>query len=225
MSDTFSAPDDGMTHPSCWNALPWYVNGTLDAEAASALERHVAQCAECAAELKLQRALHSQLRDGDAVLMAPQSSWTKMLARLDGEEEAFMTRRDSGSIGWRWAVAAQALIIVGLGGVVWQQSRAPEAQIRAAPRYETLTADAVGESQTAEISRMEGLVRVVFGRHTALADVNELLRDLHLRIVSGPSDADVYTLAAANGATDSPAELLARLRADARVVFAEPNRQ
>lgn len=206
-----------MPHSRCWNALPWYVNGTLSGDDAAAVERHVGQCADCAAELQLQRAMQANVRDGDAVLMAPQSSWQKMVERLDREDEA-LARTTPRATALKWAVAAQALLIVGLIGAVWQQARMAEGNARLQPRYETLTS-----VQQAPVAR--GGVRVVFGREITVSEVNELLRDSNLQIVSGPTEAGVYTLARIGAADDVGAEnLLKRLRADARVVFAEPDR-
>jgi hypothetical protein len=71
-------------------------------------------------------------------------------------------------------------------------------------------------------------MRVVFRRDVAVAEVNALLRQLPAQIVAGPSEAGVYTLAVpvANPNTADKkkvaADLLARVRADTRVLFAEP---
>lgn len=217
-----------MPHARCWNALPWYVNGTLTGDEAAALERHVAQCADCAAELQQQRALQAELRDGDAVLMAPQSSWQKMVERLDREDEALARGVSPRASGLRWVVAAQALLIVGLTGAMWhhsrEQSREQHRDARLAPQYETLTS-----SQGMPDAR--GQVRVVFGRDVSVNEVNALLRESHLQIVAGPTEAGVYTLAhfaeaVQSAATQSETDAaLKRLRADARVVFAEPDRR
>jgi hypothetical protein len=71
-------------------------------------------------------------------------------------------------------------------------------------------------------------MRVVFRRDAPVAEVNALLRQLPAQIVAGPSEAGVYTLAVpvANPSTadrkKTAADLLARVRADSRVIFAEP---
>jgi len=158
-------------------------------------------------------------------LMAPQSAWKKMAERLDREDESLTRGRfkqRSKTVGvWPWAVAAQALLIVGLIAVVWQQARSPEsASMRVAmePRYETLTA-AAADSVVARDA-----VRVVFRRDVSLAEVNALLRESAAQIVAGPTEAGVYVLRQSpdHGASANTADLLKVLRADARVVFAEP---
>jgi hypothetical protein len=218
-------------HARCRQLIPWCVNGTLSADEMSGAEQHFAACADCKAELELQRALQSQLLDGDPVMIAPQSAWQKMTERLDNEDEALA--RGYFKIGlqdtkaWRWTVAAQALLILGLTTVVWQQARSPDAPNADAaqsdamlqPRYETLT--------TKPEMAPEGAVRVVFRHDATLAEVNALLRGLSTHIVAGPSEAGVYMLALPSSATVSDSlvqatALLTTLRADARVVFAEP---
>jgi hypothetical protein len=154
-----------------------------------------------------------------------------MAERLDSEDEALARGHFKSQPKFAgmlpWAVAAQTLLIVGLTTVIWQQSRAPDSAALQSdamlqPRYETLTSTA-GDAASARES-----MRVVFRRDVAVAEVNALLRQLPAQIVSGPSEAGVYTLAVPvtnPGAIDDKtvaADLLARLRADARVIFAEP---
>ena len=225
MNEDLQAQSD-TEHARCWRQLPWWVNGTLSSDEANRIEQHVTACRECTAELELQRALQAQLRDGDPVLMAPQSAWQSMSARLDSEDEAlarghFKLGSGTGSAR-RWAVAAQALLIVGLTTVVWQQAKSPDVTAERTdallqPRYETLTSN----SEVAP----EGVVRVVFRPDATLVAVNALLRELSTQIVAGPTEAGVYMLSmpspAVNGSSDQAA-LLKSLRGDARVIFAEP---
>jgi anti-sigma factor RsiW len=231
MNDDLQIQRVAAEHARCWQLIPWYINGTLSADEASGAEQHFASCPECAKELEQHRGLQTQLRDGDPVLMGPQSAWQKMAERLDSEDEALARGHfrlgSKGNVAWRWAVAAQALLIVGLTTVVWQQSRAPDSpgsidmptDAMLQPSYVTLTASS--EAVT------DGAVRVVFRHDVSLADVNALLRELSTQIVAGPSEASVYTLALPNFVTASSgveqtAAMLKVLRGDARVVFAEP---
>jgi hypothetical protein len=68
------------------------------------------------------------------------------------------------------------------------------------------------------------LIRVVFAPGTNVADMTGLLQQVGARIVDGPSEAGTYALVldpvAREG--DVVATSVARLRADARIVFAEP---
>src|SRR5689334_14663221 len=48
-----------MTHDEAWHALPFFINGTLRGPTRTAVETHLAQCAECRSELAGQ----AQVRD------------------------------------------------------------------------------------------------------------------------------------------------------------------
>jgi anti-sigma factor RsiW len=231
MNDDLHAQRVAAEHARCRQLIPWWVNGTLSAEEMSGVEQHFVACVECAAELELQRALQSQLRDGDPVLMAPQSAWQKMAERLDNEDEAlargYFRSGPKDNSAWRWAVAAQALLIVGLTTAVWQQAHSPETNTAELdtllqPRYVTLTSGAAVAT--------DGAVRVVFRQDVTLAEVNALMRELSTQIVAGPTEAGVYTLAWPSTTTvttsaEQATVMLKNLRADARVVFAEPAEQ
>jgi hypothetical protein len=101
---------------------------------------------------------------------------------------------------------------------------------RLQPIYETLTSPTALPVTAATSSES---VRVVFRRDVALAEVNALLREIPAQIIAGPTEAGVFTLAlpvadasnvdlTKNGQTNSAVSVLARLRTDARVIFAEP---
>src|SRR6187402_363684 len=49
------------THAEAWALLPWLANGRLPASDREWVEAHVAQCAECRAELDAQRKVASQI--------------------------------------------------------------------------------------------------------------------------------------------------------------------
>ena len=86
----------------------------------------------------------------------------------------------------------------------------------AAARYETLTSPA----SVAEGTR----IRAVFARTMTIGELRTLLTTQRLLILAGPSDAGVFTLAATDGTLDRVRldALLATLRADSHVLFAEP---
>jgi hypothetical protein len=68
------------------------------------------------------------------------------------------------------------------------------------------------------------VIRVVFAGNVALDDMNRVLRGIGAQIIAGPSEAGVYTLGLAAGTADKSGveKAIAQLRADGRVMFAEP---
>ncbi len=88
--------------------LPELVNGRLDAELQLAVEAHVAECAECAAEVTLLRSLRP------ALMSAPVIDTQRIAAAVRAQTAASPQRvAAQRSAPWRLALAAAALIAVG----------------------------------------------------------------------------------------------------------------
>jgi len=209
-------------HRECWDLLPWLVNGNLTAPQTERLEAHLAECPACTEELRAQHELRDRLREqvrlSDVVLLAPQTGWQAMQNRLDaeagetgGSQRPVRMRRRLFFSGVAASVAIA--VVAGLSAaLVWQsQQRSAE---RATPRYQTLTTDLSPADSNTQL-------RVVFSPDVAVSDAAALLRVIPAQIVAGPSEAGVYTVALQNEPVALP-ELLARLRADGRIVFVEP---
>ncbi|HEY4368665.1 MAG TPA: zf-HC2 domain-containing protein [Steroidobacteraceae bacterium] len=223
-------------HQACWELLPWRTNGRLSSQDSLLVETHLAHCEECRTELRVQEELFEQINRGDALVLAPQASLQKLLARLDADDAPATTQpnlaADAGNAEEvaslkpaaiapsarprQWlmiAVAAQGLVIAILFGALWWQVDDSLTE----PRFATLT------SEPAVIPQGPA-IRVVFDNDVGVRDINELLQSLGAQVIAGPGQAGVYTLALEPQATpDSDvATVLSKLRADARVVFAEP---
>ncbi len=245
---------EAALHEQCWELLPWWVNGSLSPDRTDMIERHIARCVECASEVRALNALQAQMRASDSIMLAPQASWQKMAERLDheeamleGEESAESTlnpirapssRFASGrAIRWQAIAAMQGIAILGLiAAVVWQTRGSTRGEYsadagnptsfavvnpNALAQYSTLTAASDAASPHA--------LRVVFRNDVPVAEITGMLRALPAQIVSGPSEAGVYTLGlvtTADGAA-KPSEslmipqLLTKLRSDTRVIFVE----
>jgi hypothetical protein len=223
------------THQACWELLPWMVNGRLGQQELLLVESHLARCEECRAELHVQRHLYEQISRKDALVLAPQSSMQKLMARLDADADVTASSRSVTSDApqtdipvathpvvadethrsphwFKYAIASQgALIVVLLGALSWQVGGS-----LTAPRFTTLT------SEPSTIAHGPA-IRVVFATDVEMRDVNELLQSLGAQVVAGPGQAGVYTLVLEPSVTPGGdvSAVLTSLRADARVVFAE----
>jgi hypothetical protein len=105
------------------------------------------------------------------------------------------------------SVAVMAVALSLLAAERWMQFRARTS----APNYYTVTtptSHAPGE-----------VIRAVFSPTITLVELQAILDEAQLRIVSGPTEAGVYSLAANSGRPVSSS--LASLRAHAKVRFAE----
>ncbi len=161
----------------------------------------------------------------------------RVTARIDGAEAAGSAGAAAGRRPGRWSalaatprpvrwlLAAQAAALVAaiLGGTALRPGGGePGGPVSGAPAgaFHTLSDPAPPGPAGGEPR-----VRVVFADGAAAAAVRDLLLAARARVVDGPTPFGVYTVEtlAAGGGRDRGAELLlARLRVDPAVVFAEP---
>lgn len=195
-------------HEQCWELIPWIVNGRAsDAEQRAALA-HAEDCAECREELARHREIQSHMRGNDDVITAPTASWQALLAHIDEQSTAEAARPHR--IKRPWLIAAvwvQAVAIAGLAGALFSYVASRE------PVYTTLS--------TPQSVDRRAAVRVVFAPTAKLNDINQLLHQVDCDIISGPSEAGVFTLATDEG--KDVHGIISTLREHPEVLFAEPS--
>ncbi len=211
-------------HQRLGQLLPWYVNGTLEAAERRRLEEHLADCPACRAELEAEQAVAEALRAGAEEAPAPHpQQLERLLERLDEapEPQPASARRPwtrlaprrgwHGWHGWQLLAGLQAAAILALGFLLARGGPAP------APAYRTL-ADPPAATAPAGLR-----VRVVFAPQASMEQVQALLAQVGAGVVAGPSPLGAYTLDIPKAAEAEPPQLLlAVLRANAAVRFAEP---
>ena len=197
-------PLDSDEHRRAQELLPWFVNGTLDADEAAPVAAHLAQCARCRDDAREQAAL--QASAGAAAHSSPEAdrSWASLRSRLEtGAERPLRVPAISlrpGKPGLRVALMLQSVVIVALAIalVVMASDREPYRAMGAQPPTQ---ADAV----------------VVFRPDATNQQMRAALGAAHARIVGGPTATDAYLLRLGDAAPDA----LARLRAQPGVVTVE----
>jgi anti-sigma factor RsiW len=212
-------------HEQVLAMLPWYVNGTLGELDAQRVDAHLQACVDCSNNLALELSVYRGMTAERAVEYMPAASLKRLQARLDGvaAPAAAKAAADAGptgtqpmtrsrhSIPWVGVMAASvAVMAVALGLLTadrWQSSHSSSSQ----PRYYTVTT---------AIPRPQGeVIRAVFSPAITLNELQGILDEAQLKIVSGPTEAGVYSLAAKSS---RPVKLsLALLRGHAKVRFAE----
>jgi anti-sigma-K factor RskA len=222
MGRVISMPGDA--HQQVQALLPWYVNGTLDEGEMAAVEAHLATCAECREDLAMDRAIGRQ--DTAALPLDVERGWAALRSRIDrtpapeamrvpeampapGQADNVVPLRKSWlqrSVPMRWALAAQAaaaVLIVGAGRLMIPAA-APE------PLYHALGS----APQSAP-----GNMVVIFRPDTMERDLRGAMVASGAELVGGPTASDAYVLRVAATGRDTA---LARLRANAHVMLAEP---
>jgi anti-sigma factor RsiW len=214
-----------MTHDDAWHALPFFINGTLRGPTRTAVEAHLAQCAECRSELAGQSQVRDAILREDVRQENAQVSFDQLWDRIvedeavaDGRAGKLTAPNSAGVLRapasgvMKWLVAAVVVEGIGLatlGAMTWSNSQ----NLSAAPSYRTLSTPAAAPS--------DARIRAVFSPQLRLGELQALLSTSRLNVVGGPTEAGVYTLALEdlNGSVDAA---LTSLRDNASVRFAEP---
>jgi len=205
-------------HREVSELIPWYVNARIGDADRQRVDAHLRDCAECRGELQLQRQVHTAMTADPGIEYMPTASLKRLQARLDGLDAAPDAARAAGADrpaqhSMRWgrsmaaSIAVMALAIGILAAGLWTRY-----QVHARPLdYYTVT--------TAAAHPPQEVIRAVFAPATTLVELQRILDEAQLRIISGPSEAGVYSLAANSSLSVSAS--LGLLRTHAAVRFAE----
>jgi hypothetical protein len=213
---TNSRRTDSAEHHEVSALIPWYVNDTLDDRGCRRVDSHIAACTVCRDDLAVQRRIYEAIDAQPSVDYMPVASLKRLQARLDAQpaelhgapvapaEQRFS--RTASRRTWLAASAAGVAVAVGLFAADhWLQME------RQLPNYRTVTNS---------VARPQGeVIRAVFAPTITLVELQTILDEAQLRIVSGPSEAGVYSLA--SNSTLTVRASLALLRQHSTVRFAE----
>jgi hypothetical protein len=212
------------THAEAWALLPWLANGRIAPEDREWVENHVSSCAECRAELTAQRMIATQVQRDGVASPAPaasdeQRSFNKLWARVEASEAATPAVGAHGAAGparssrtVRWLAAAvivQAIGLAALGSWVLERNRLAGNAV-----YRTLSAPAVDAP--------EATIRFVPSPELSVGQLQRLLADNGLRVATANEGGTIFALAPTTLAHPTTGEVVARLRATAGVLLAEP---
>jgi hypothetical protein len=215
-----------MDHPEIFELIPWYLNGTIGAIDRQKLDTHILTCTACRDELLQERRICQAMSADSGIEYMPAASFKRLQARLDeGRAHASTPRaplfsrpaqvrrvgRQMPQMPWqRLAAASIAVLAVSISLVSadnWYRLRGRELT----PDYHTVTTSVPRSSNE--------VIRAVFSPTITLVELQAILDEAQLRIISGPTEAGVYSLAANS---DRPVNSsLALLRQHGAVRFAE----
>jgi hypothetical protein len=211
--------NDSPVHPEISSLLPWYINGSIGASERLLVDEHLTLCMPCRDELARERWIYQNMTAENAVEHMPSGSLQKLQARLDGVDEGRPAPVASTAAGksfersmpWQGlmaaSVAALAVALSLLAAGRWTRYGASAA----APAYHTVTSPVARAPNEA--------IRAVFSPAITLSELQSILDEAQLHIVSGPTEAGVYSLAASSSRPVSAS--LTLLRGHAEVRFAE----
>jgi putative zinc finger protein len=234
--------DDVREHQEISALLPWYVNGSIGEQERQQVDAHLALCAGCRQELAQEQVIYRGMTAESAVEHMPAASLKRLQARLDGLEAASPSadaqsdapadaqadaRADAEAAALSGAAAAAkparrwrqrpglmaaSVAVMAIALSLWAADRWAGYRARTAPpNYYTVT--------TPTPHPPGAVIRAVFSPTVTLVELQAMLDEAQLRIVSGPTEAGVYSLAANSRRPVSSS--LALLRAHSKVRFAE----
>ena len=205
--------------------FPWYLNGTLCEPDRQRVDEHMRLCAACRDQLDRERDIYRSMSAEPSLEFMP-ASFSRLQARLDalsperpGASEPSVPRsasrhqtsRRRGAVPWP-RLAAASIAILALGAFVsadrWMHFRGRPSE------YRTVT--------TSAPRAPDEVIRAVFSPAITLVELQAILDEAQLRIISGPTEAGVYSLAANSGRPVTVS--LSLLRRHASVRFAESTR-
>jgi anti-sigma factor RsiW len=206
--------ENSAGHHEVFALLPWYVNATLDEPDRQRVEAHLGNCTICREDLAAQQRICEAIEAQPALDYMPVASLKRLQARLDAQAESAVApappqEQATNRMPWRgWmaaSVAAMAVAVALFAADRWVL------EARLQPKYHTVTSS---------VPRPQGeVIRAVFSPTITLVELQTILDEAQLRIVSGPTEAGVYSLA--SNSTLTVHASLALLRQHSTVRFAE----
>jgi len=202
-------------HQQAWEAMPWFVNGTISPELGARVRAHLADCPDCGAEYETQCELQQAvLAWNEPAGVAPAEPGLRdLLERIDqgprqdqlapARHEPRRSRRLVGALG-----ALVGLQFAALAMLAMQQSTRDDAS------FATL-------SQPARRADA-GTLRVVPAGSMSLGQWQALLKSEGLQVVDGPNSLGAYALAPDGTQRGDASRQVARLRANPAIDLAEP---
>jgi Putative zinc-finger len=209
--------ENSVEHQEVSALIPWYVNDTLADPERQKVDAHLLSCTVCREDFVVNKRIFEGIDAQPALDYMPMASLKRLQARLDVAQAQAApspvpplepSRSDVAWRGWMAAsIAAMAVAIALLAADRWVQFEVRERQ----PNYSTVTTS---------IPRPQGeVIRAVFSPSITLVELQTILDEAQLKIVSGPTEAGVYSLA--SNSTLTVRSSLALLRRHSTVRFAE----
>jgi predicted anti-sigma-YlaC factor YlaD len=206
--------ENSAEHHEVSALLPWYVNATLEEADRQRVEAHLGNCTTCREDLAAQQRICEAIEAQPALDYMPVASLKRLQARLDAQAESAAApappqEQATNRMPWRgWmaaSIAAMAVAVALFAADRWVL------EARLQPKYRTVTSS---------VPRPQGeVIRAVFSPTITLVELQTILDEAQLRIVSGPTEAGVYSLA--SNSTLTVHASLALLRQHSTVRFAE----
>lgn len=196
-------------HERTVELIPWYVNGTLEADERRAVERHLAECLPCRAALRDEQRLGDLVHAHGAVPPGAEHGLSDLLRTIDTGQTRGARRRLHAPTTWGIALAAAVIMAV----LVLPALIGPGDTVDSGA-FATLT-----DSRATDDLRID----IVFADDLTDSARDEIVRAAGGRIVAGPTALGRYTIALDETRQAELDRLIENLREDPRIRFVGRN--
>lgn len=212
-----------MNHREISELLPWYANQTLDEEERRIVEAHLAECSDCAQEIKSLKTIgKAVVESGNQHPMLSPYALNRALKEIEDYERAKTAaarpKRERATNFWsRWwkptpvfaraLIAVQVVLVVALGSVALYQYVHPTVI------YTTSSGSSGNTKASARIA-------IQFNDKATEQQIRKTILGIQGKIVDGPSALGLYTIElpiSREQATEIE-QVLQRLRRDQKIV-------
>lgn len=217
-----------LNHDEIWLLLPWYANGSLQAEEHARVKAHVAVCLVCRKELGEQALLAKHLQHEPAVEISTKPSFDRLMARIQTEANpvakpvqprlqstwlaAWLEGLRNAMNPWQLATACAGLLLaLALPFLLLQNQQT-------SPDFHTV-------ADSGSLDRFAATdLRVIFAQQATEQEMDALIRAIHGRIVDGPGPNGIFTIRLGDdGASESGiSQALTTLQGHPAILFAQP---
>ena len=204
--------------------LPWYVNKTLSEDEIEWVENHLKVCLTCKRDIAALQKLAAAVQQEGSMDTVAQASFSRLKKRIHSPDSAGQEKspivttlpvqpKRQGNMRRlpRPALALAAVLLISL--LITRFIDTGHFQMN---DYRTLS--------NAEIPAIsQNTLRVIFSTGTQQPQIDEMLASVQGRIVDGPTEQGVYTVAVDSElAAEKVLDRVALLRKNAHIIFAEP---
>jgi hypothetical protein len=223
--------------------LPWYLAGKLQEEERRAVREHLAICPACQREFEELTWLRGAVQAAYRETPVPVASdvFERVMARIDTESEVSPEETGSrqrpmpvrtdlqpagpltaflnglrGLFSLQWVpVLATGLLVTQLAAIMWllamRDAGPQDGRMRGGPPGENRVMERSVPSPTSRI-------QVVFQPDTSVRDMGRILKEIHGRIVDGPSPAGGYAIDVPAAGSAEVSKLLQDLQSQTSVI-------
>lgn len=189
-------------HAGIWELLPWYLNDTLSELDRKRVDLHLTACAACRDEMAVERSIHERVARNDTVEHIATPSLRRLQERIDGlatsatpveERPAALPPRSTNRPGLRRVFSWQGLMAASVAmlaaALILTATRRAQPTLAKTPPRDYYTVTTATQRPPGEA------IRAVFAPTITLDELQSILALSHLKIVGGPTEAGVYSLA------------------------------